>query len=150
SILGSNTYSQFKNLENKDVRQAYAPPASVGKFGGDIDNWMWPRHTGDFSFYRAYVGKDGKPAAYSQDNVPYQPKHWLKLADTPLGAGDFVMVAGYPGRTDRYALAAEFENTQAWRYPAISQAYKDQIALVEAAGAKDPDIAVKYASSLAG
>src|SRR5690606_23263088 len=85
-----------------------------------------------------------------QDNVPYQPKHWLKLDDTPLGDGEFVMVAGYPGRTDRYALAAEFENTQAWRYPAISQAYKDQIALVEAGGAKDPDIAVKYASSLAG
>ena len=96
------------------------------------------------------MGKDGKPAAFSKDNVPYQPKHWLKIADKPLGAGDFVMVAGYPGRTDRYALAAEFENTQAWRYPAISKAYKDQIALVEAAGKDNPDIAVKYAATMAG
>ena len=150
SFMGGNTYRLFKNLEIKDVRLAYSPPASVGKFGGDIDNWMWPRHTGDFSFYRAYVGKDGKPAAFSKDNVPYQPKHWLKIADKPLGAGDFVMVAGYPGRTDRYALAAEFENTQAWRYPAISRAYKDQIALVEAAGKDNPDIAVKYAATMAG
>ena len=150
SFMGGNAYRLFKNLEIKDVRLAYAPPGSVGKFGGDIDNWMWPRHTGDFAFYRAYVGKDGKPAAFSKDNVPYQPKHWLKIADKPLGAGDFVMVAGYPGRTDRYALAAEFENTEQWRYPAISKAYKDQIALVEAAGKANPDIAVKYASSMAG
>ena len=150
SFMGGNTYRLFKNLEIKDVRLAYAPPGSVGKFGGDIDNWMWPRHTGDFAFYRAYVGKDGKPAAFSKDNVPYQPKHWLKIADKPLGAGDFVMVAGYPGRTDRYALAAELENTEQWRYPAISKAYKDQIALVEAAGKANPDIAVKYASSMAG
>ena len=150
SFMGGNTYRLFKNLEIKDVRLAYAPPGSVGKFGGDIDNWMWPRHTGDFAFYRAYVGKDGKPAAFSKDNVLYQPKHWLKIADKPLGAGDFVMVAGYPGRTDRYALAAEFENTEQWRYPAISKAYKDQIALVEAAGKANPDIAVKYASSMAG
>ena len=150
SFMGGNAYRLFKNLEIKDVRLAYAPPGSVGKFGGDIDNWMWPRHTGDFAFYRAYVGKDGKPAAFSKDNVPYQPRHWLKIADKPLGAGDFVMVAGYPGRTDRYALAAEFENTEQWRYPAISKAYKDQIALVEAAGEANPDIAVKYASSMAG
>jgi hypothetical protein len=150
SFMGGNTYRLFKNIEIKDVRLAYAPPASVGKFGGDIDNWMWPRHTGDFSFYRAYVGKDGKPAAFSKDNVPYQPKHWLKIADKPLGAGDFVMVAGYPGRTDRYALVTEFENTEQWRYPEISKAYKDQIALVEAAGKTSPEIAVKYASSMAG
>jgi len=150
SFMGGNTWRLFKNIEIKDVRLAYAPPGSVGKFGGDIDNWMWPRHTGDFSFYRAYVGKDGKPAAFSKDNVPYQPKHWLKIADKPLGAGDFVMVAGYPGRTDRYALVAEFQNTQDWRYPAISTAYKDQIKLVEDAGKTNPDIAVKYASAMAG
>jgi hypothetical protein len=149
SFMGGNTYRLFKNIEIKDVRLAYAPPSSVGKFGGDIDNWMWPRHTGDFSFYRAYVGKDGKPAAFSKDNVPYQPRHWLKIASKPLGAGDFVMVAGYPGRTDRYALMAEFENTEQWRYPQISKAYKDQIALVEAAGKTSPEIAVKYASSMA-
>ncbi len=150
SFMGGNTWRLFKNMEIKDVRLAYAPPSSVGKFGGDIDNWMWPRHTGDFAFYRAYVGKDGKPAAYSADNVPFAPKHWLKLADKPLGAGDFVMVAGYPGRTDRYALVANFENTENWRYPATIKGYKDQIALVGAAGKANPDIAVKYASSMAG
>ncbi|MCF5992400.1 S46 family peptidase, partial [Xanthomonas perforans] len=70
SFAGGNAYRLFKNLEIKDVRLVYAPPGSVGKFGGDIDNWMWPRHTGDFSFYRAYVGKDGTPAAYAKDNMP--------------------------------------------------------------------------------
>jgi len=150
SFMGGNTYRLFKNLEIKDVRLVYAPPSGIGKFGGDIDNWMWPRHTGDFSFYRAYVGKDGKPAAYSTDNVPYQPRHWLKIAERPLGAGDFVMVAGYPGRTDRYATVAQFENTQNWLYPAIAQAFRDQIALVEAAGKANPEIAVKYAANMAG
>ena len=149
SFSGGNSYRLFKNLEIKDVRLAYAPPGSVGKFGGDIDNWMWPRHTGDFAFYRAYVGKDGKPAAFSADNVPYQPKRWLKIADKPLGEGDFVMVAGYPGSTNRYALAAEFDNTASWTYPTVGAHFAKQIALVEAAGKKDPQVQVKYASSMA-
>ncbi|WP_454829712.1 S46 family peptidase [Pseudoxanthomonas wuyuanensis] len=149
SFSGGNAYRLFRNLEIKDVRLAYAPPGSVGKFGGDVDNWMWPRHTGDFAFYRAYVGKDGKPAAYSEDNVPYRPKHWLKFADQPLGAGDFVMVAGYPGSTNRYALAAEFDNTAGWTYPTLGQHYKNLIALVGEAGSKNPDIQVKYASTMA-
>ena len=150
SFSGGNAYRLARNLEIRDVRLVYAPPDSVGKFGGDVDNWMWPRHTGDFSFYRAYVGKDGKPAAYSRDNVPYRPKHWLKFADQPLGAGDFVMVAGYPGRTNRYALVAEFENTAGWVYPTVAQTFEQVIALVEKAGRQDPDIQVKYASALAG
>ncbi len=149
SFSGGNTYRLFKNLEIRDVRLAYAPPYSVGKFGGDVDNWMWPRHTGDFSFYRAYVGKDGKPAAYSPDNVPFRPKRWLKIADKPLGEGDFVMVAGYPGSTNRYALAAEFDNTAQWTYPTVARHYRNQIALVEAAGKKDPDIQVRYAATMA-
>ncbi len=150
SFSGGNAYRLFKNLEIRDVRLAYAPPGSVGNFGGDIDNWMWPRHTGDFSFYRAYVGKNGKPAAFSKDNVPYKPKRWLKFATKPLGEGDFVMVAGYTGRTNRYALVSEFRNTADWAYPTISKAYKDLIAMVEAAGKSNPDIEVKYASSVAG
>ncbi|MCH6484664.1 S46 family peptidase [Pseudoxanthomonas sp. LH2527] len=149
SFSGGNTYRLFKNLEIKDVRLAYAPPGSVGKYGGDIDNWMWPRHTGDFAFYRAYVGKDGKPAAFSKDNVPYRPKHWLQFADKPLGEGDFVMVAGYPGSTNRYALAAEFDNTAAWTYPTIARHYKQQIAMVQEAGKKNADIQVKYAATMA-
>ncbi len=150
SFLGGNTYRLFRNLEIKDVRLVYAPPGSIGNYGGEIDNWMWPRHTGDFAFYRAYVGKDGKPAAFAADNVPYQPKHWLKIADKPLGAGDFVMVAGYPGSTSRYALADDFDNTANWAYPTISSHYKKLVALVDAAGTQDADVAVKYASQVKG
>lgn len=149
SFSGGNTYRLFRTLEIRDVRLAYAPPSGIGKFGGDIDNWMWPRHTGDFSFYRAYVGKDGKPAAYAKDNVPYRPQHFLKFADQPLGAGDFVMVAGYPGRTNRYALAAEFDNTANWAYPTAGRQYRELIALVEQAGKQDRDIQVKYAAAMA-
>ncbi|KRG73656.1 dipeptidyl-peptidase 7 [Stenotrophomonas ginsengisoli] len=149
SFSGGNTYRLFKNLEIRDVRLAYAPPGSVGKFGGDIDNWMWPRHTGDFSFYRAYVGKDGKPAAYSEDNVPYQPKHHLQFADSALGAGDFVMVAGYPGRTNRYALASEFNDTAEHTYPLTIKHVGEVISLVEKAGEENADIQVKYANSMA-
>ncbi len=150
SFLGGNDYRLFRNLEIRDVRLVYAPPGSVGSYGGDIDNWMWPRHTGDFAFYRAYVGKDGKPAAYSEDNVPFAPRHWLKIADKPLGPGDFVMVAGYPGRTNRYALADEFEQTEQWTYPTISRHYKALIELVETRGKVDPEIEVKYASTMRG
>ncbi|MBB1471423.1 S46 family peptidase [Luteimonas sp. MC1825] len=150
SFAGGNTYRLFKNLEIRDVRLVYAPQGSIGAYGGEIDNWMWPRHTGDFAFYRAYVGKDGKPAAYAEDNVPFQPKRWLKFADKPLGAGDFVMVAGYPGRTARYALASEFQATQDWTYPTISRHYKALQALVAKAGESDPDIEVKYASTMRG
>ncbi len=148
SFSGGNTYRLFKNLEIKDVRLVYAPPRSVGNYGGEVDNWMWPRHTGDFSFYRAYVGKDGRPAAYSPDNVPYTPKHFLKIADKPLGEGDFVMVAGYPGSTSRYALASEFDQTANWAYPTIGQHYKNLVSLVENAGRRNPDIAVKYAATV--
>ncbi len=150
SFFGGNTYRLFKYMEIRDVRLVYAPPSSIGNFGGEVDNWMWPRHAGDFSFLRAYVGKDGKPAAYSKDNVPYQPKHWLKIADQPLRAGDFVMVAGYPGSTSRYALVGEFRSTQDWLYPTVSRTYKELVAMVQAAGAKNPDVAVKYASTVRG
>ena len=149
SFFGGNTYRLFRNLEIKDVRLAYAPPTSIGKFGGDIDNWTWPRHTGDFTFYRVYVDKDGKPAPFSKDNVPYQPRHWLKFADQPLGEGDFVMVAGYPGSTNRYTLASEFDSTAEWSYPTVGAHYKKVIALIDAAGKQDPDIQVKYAATKA-
>ncbi len=149
SFSGGNTYRLFRNMEIKDVRLVYAPPGSVGKFGGDIDNWMWPRHTGDFSFYRAYVGKDGKPAAFSADNVPYQPKHFLTFADQPLGADDFVMVAGYPGRTNRYALAGEFNETASWTYPTIARHYNAVLKMIDEAGKADPDVKVKYAATAA-
>ena len=104
----------------------------------------------DFAFYRAYVGKDGKPAAYDEGNVPYQPKQWLRFADKPLREGDFVMVAGYPGRTARYALASEFQDTQDWQYPTIVRHYKALQKMVAEAGKANPDIEVKYASTMRG
>ena len=150
SFFEGQTYRLFRQMEIKDVRLAYAPPSSIGNYGGEIDNWMWPRHTGDFTFYRAYVGPDGKPAPYAKENVPYRPKHWLKLADQPLEAGDFVMVAGYPGRTNRYALVDEFRNVAEWQYPVVGQRLKELVALVEAAGKADPAVEVKYATTIRG
>ncbi|MDQ3205402.1 MAG: S46 family peptidase [Pseudomonadota bacterium] len=150
SFAGGNTYRLFRNLEIKDVRLVYAPPRSIGNYGGEIDNWMWPRHTGDFAFYRAYVGKDGKPAAYAEDNVPYQPAHHLEFADQPLGVGDFVMVAGYPGSTSRYALASDFDHTATWAYPVVGAHFRNLVELVEAEGAKNPEVEVKYASTIRG
>lgn len=148
SFFGGQTFRLFRQLEIRDVRLAYAPPSSIGNFGGEIDNWMWPRHTGDFTFYRAYVGPDGKPAAFSKDNVPFRPKHWLKLAEQPLEAGDFVMVAGYPGQTNRYALVDEFRNVAEWQFPVVGQHLKNIVALVEAAGKADKDVEVKYAATI--
>ena len=98
-------YFLLKQLMIQDVRLVYAPPESVGNFGGDIDNYEYPRHTGDFAFLRGYVGKDGKPAAYSVDNVPYQPKSFLKVNVNGVRAGDGILLAGYPGKTSRYRLA---------------------------------------------
>ncbi|KFN49671.1 S46 family peptidase [Arenimonas composti] len=150
NFFGGQTYRLFRQIEIRDVRLVYAPPGGVGSFGGDVDNWMWPRHTGDFSFYRAYVGPDGKPAPYSEDNVPFQPNQYLKLADQPLEAGDFVMVAGYPGSTARYALYDEFRAVQDWQYPVVGAHLKALIAMIDAASATNPDIAVKYATTVRG
>ncbi|HSH28207.1 MAG TPA: S46 family peptidase, partial [Wenzhouxiangella sp.] len=117
SFFGGLQYKLIDRLEIQDVRLVYGPADSIGKYGGDIDNWMWPRHTGDFAFYRAYVGPDGQPAAYAEDNVPFKPEHYLKVSAAGLGDGDFVMAAGYPGSTQRYARLAEVLNTFQWRYP---------------------------------
>jgi hypothetical protein len=97
-------YFLIKQLMIQDVRLVYAPPESVGNFGGDIDNYEYPRHTGDFTFLRGYVAKDGKPAAYSVDNVPYQPKNFLKVNASGVRAGDGILLAGYPGKTSRYRV----------------------------------------------
>ncbi len=150
SHFGGVQYRLFRQFEIRDVRIAYAPPAAIGKFGGDTDNWQWPRQTGDFTFYRAYVGPDGKPAPYAEDNVPYHPRHYLKVADQGVSEGDFVMVAGYPGRTQRYQLASQIDDAIAWNYPTQIQTFKDLIGIAERAGAENPDVAIKYAATLAG
>jgi len=130
SFYGGLQYFLVKQLEIRDLRLVYAPPDGVGMFGGETDNWMWPRHTGDFGFYRAYVGIDGRPAEYSPDNVPYQPKHHLTVAAKGVDAGDFVMVIGYPKRTSRYALPAEIESTFDWNYPALNKASNEQLQII--------------------
>ncbi len=107
AYFGGAQYWLQQQLEIQDVRLVYAPAAGVGNFGGEKDNWMWPRHTGDFSFYRAYVAPDGSSAAFSKDNVPFKPKAWLPIATEGVKEGDFVMVAGFPGVTERLRTADE-------------------------------------------
>ncbi len=150
SFHGGTQYKLVERLEIRDVRLAYAPGDNIGKYGGDIDNWMWPRHTGDFSFYRAYVGPDGKPADYSKDNVPFQPRHFLKVSRVGLQEGDFIMVAGYPGRTNRYARLSEVEHTFGWYYPALETLLRDWIATIEMAAPDGSDARIKYEARLSG
>ena len=147
---GGYSYQLIRQLEIKDVRLVYAPPESIGKFGGDVDNWMWPRHTGDFSYLRAYVSRDGKSATYSKDNVPYHPKHFLKVNPLGLEAGDYVMVVGYPGRTNRYRLAQEVQAAIDWQYPTQIRIYEDSLAIIDAASKANPEVGVKYANTVAG
>jgi len=106
-----NKYYLFVYEVFRDIRLVGAPPQSMGKFGGDTDNWMWPRHTADFSIFRIYCGKDGKPTPYSKDNVPYKPKHHLPISLKGYQMNDFAMVMGYPGRTNRYKTSYGIEYT---------------------------------------
>ncbi|GGP91868.1 dipeptidyl peptidase S46 family protein [Shewanella ulleungensis] len=150
SFHGGLEYYLVKQLEIRDVRLAYNPAASVGKYGGDIDNWMWPRHTGDFSFYRAYVSKDGKPADFSKDNVPYEPKSFLKVSAKGVSDGDFVMVAGYPGRTNRYRTADEVSNQFGWAYPEGKVLQERMIDIIKETAPEGSDERIKYESLIAG
>ena len=149
SYYGGLEFYRLKQLEIRDVRLVHAPPSGVGKFGGDTDNWMWPRHTGDYGFYRAYVSKDGKAAEFSKDNVPYQPKHHLKIAKEGSKEGDFVMVLGYPGRTNRHRLPSEVAFTFDWNYPAFVQASGETLAIIERETKNDPAAKLKYAGQIA-
>ncbi len=112
SLYNDNKYYLFVYETFKDIRLVGAPPQSMGKFGGETDNWMWPRHTCDFSMFRIYCGKDGKPAAYSKDNVPYKPKHHLPISLNGYKTDDFAMVMGYPGITNRYKTSYGIEYTE--------------------------------------
>ena len=102
-----NQYFLFVYKEFRDVRLVGAPPSSIGKFGGDTDNWMWPRHTGDFSIFRIYAGPDNEPARYSEDNVPYRPKKYFKIATGGVQEGDFTFIYGFPGSTREYVTSDE-------------------------------------------
>ncbi len=137
SYFRGGTYVLIEELEIRDVRLVYAPARAVGNYGGEVDNWQWPRHTGDFAFYRAYVGKDGKPAEASPDNVPYKPAHHLQVSDRGVAANDFVMIAGFPGRTTRTKTALEVKHDVEWAYPNFIEYAKQRYAIAEA-HLKDP------------
>ncbi len=150
SFYGGLRYFLVKQLELRDVRMVYAPALSVGRFGGDVDNWMWPRHTGDFAFYRAYVGADGKAADHDESNVPYRPKHFLETSAAGVQDGGFVMVTGYPGSTGRYRLAAEVENTFTWSYPLRRRSFDRRLEIIDEHTRDRPDAKIKYASLVGG
>ncbi len=150
AFFGGLQYQLIKQMEIRDVRLVHAPATGVGLFGGDADNWVWPRHTGDYSFYRAYVGPDGKPADFSKDNKPYLPKHHLTMASSPLNDGDFVMVAGYPGRTNRHRLPAEVNFAFGWQQPAQTRAMGEAIDLIKAETAGRRDGEIKMAARMQG
>lgn len=142
-------YFLIRRLEIRDVRLVYAPATGIGRYGGDIDNWQWPRHTGDFGFYRAYVGRDGRPADYNEDNLPYKPASFLEVSRSGVEAGDFVMGVGYPGSTNRYRIAAEIENQFTWFYPQARQMREDLIDIINANSIAGSQARLAYENTLA-
>ena len=108
-FFGNNQFFAFVYEVYNDIRLVGTPPSSIGKFGGDTDNWMWPRHTGDFSIFRVYAGKDNRPAAYSEENVPYKAEKWLDISLDGIEEGDFGMIMGFPGSTQRYMTSHEID-----------------------------------------
>ena len=149
SYYGGLEFYLIKQLEIRDVRLVHAPPAGVGKFGGDTDNWMWPRHTGDYGFYRAYVSRDGKAATFSKDNVPYKPTSFLKIAKEGTKEGDFIMALGYPGNTHRHRLPLEVVNTFTSTYPSFIKASAENLATIASVTKSDEAARLKYAGQVA-
>jgi hypothetical protein len=137
-----------KQLELRDVRLVYAPPRAIGNYGDEVDNFMWPRHSGDFTVLRAYVGPDGKPADYSRDNRPYTPPAHLQIARDGVNEGDYVMLAGYPGTTYRHRSAAEFAGQVQWRLPTAVATMTALQEVIEDAGERDAQAKIRYASQL--
>jgi hypothetical protein len=143
-------YFEIAQLEINDVRLVYAPPQGIGNYGGETDNWQWPRHTGDFSFYRAYVGKDGKPAPFSKENVPYRPKHFLKVSPKGASPGELIFVAGYPGRTQRHETYAEVKDRTEWALPQSVKRSKEMIALLEETTKGSKELEIKAEPRMRG
>ena len=139
-------YYRIRQMMIRDVRLVYAPSDKIGNFGGDIDNYEWPRHTGDYSFLRAYVGKDGRPADPSPDNVPYKSKDFLVVSAEGLKAGDGILLAGYPGRTSRYKLPAEIRFARDTAFPLKVSELQADLAVMADATSGDAAAAVRYAS----
>jgi hypothetical protein len=133
----------------RDVRLVGTPPESVGKFGGDTDNWMWPRHTGDFSMFRVYAGKDGKPATYSKDNVPLKPRHFLPVSTSGVKEGDFTMIFGFPGRTNRFLSSYGVKMALDISNPAVVVIRDKKLKLMKENMDANPAVRIKYAAKYA-
>lgn len=145
-MFAGRTYVLFLYTYLKDVRLVFAPPASVGNFGGEADNWEWPRHTGDFSFMRAYTAPDGSSATWSAQNIPYRPKRFLRVQSAGVDEGDAVFLLGYPGRTARHRTASFLQHESRVRLPLTVELYQWQIRQMEEAGVGDRSVAIRHAS----
>jgi hypothetical protein len=149
SFFKGNQFLQFTYTRYKDIRLVGAPPESVGKFGGDTDNWEWPRHTCDFSIFRVYMSKDGKPAEYSAGNVPYQPKYFLPVSIKGIKDGDYAMIYGYPGGTNRYETSYGVKMKVDIENPSIVNLRDARLKCMMTEMLKDPAIKIQLASSYA-
>ncbi|MHC1777889.1 MAG: S46 family peptidase [Lentimicrobium sp.] len=149
-FYNGNEYYRFVYEDYEDVRLVGAPPSAIGKFGGDTDNWMWPRHTGDFSIFRVYSGPDGKPAPYSKENIPLKPKHFLKISLDGVERGDYAMIWGYPGTTDRYRTSHGIQATLDEIDPAVIKVGGRILEIMKSDMDKSDDVRIKYASNYAG
>ena len=150
SFYNGNEYYYFVYQDYEDVRLVGTPPNSIGKFGGDTDNWEWPRHTGDFSVFRVYADKEGNPAPYSADNVPLTPKHFLPISIKGFQEGDFSMILGYPGRTNRWMPAAGIDQNVHYAYPAWVEASKVGMDAMKKHMDSDQAVKLNYASTYSG
>lgn len=128
---GGLEYTLIETMELQDIRLVYGPPIGIGGFGGEVDNWSWPRHTGDFGIVRAYVSKEGEPVPYSPDNVPYRPEFYFPLSPDGVRPGDFVMVLGYPSFTVRELLAAEMEHRANHHFPRVLDSFGEMLSILE-------------------
>jgi hypothetical protein len=149
SFFSGEKFLKLTALKIEDVRLVYAPALGVGNFGDEEDNWMWPRHTGDFGFYRAYVGRDGQPAPYSPDNVPFKPQHHLRISTRDLDAGDLTLLAGFPGRTSRLVTAEEVRDAQEFAMPTSNRYRVALLGILKEQGADDREVQILNASRVA-
>ncbi len=150
SFYNGNEFYYFVYQDFNDVRLVGTPPNSIGKFGGDTDNWEWPRHTGDFSLFRVYADKDGNPAEYSKDNVPLKPRYHLPISLNGFKEGDFAMILGYPGRTNRWMPSAGIFQNIEYAYPAFVEGSKTGMDVLKKYMDQDQAVKLEYASKYAG
>lgn len=150
SFYAGNEFYLFVNEIFKDVRLVGAPPSNIGKFGGDTDNWMWPRHTGDFSVFRVYVGKDGKPAEYSKDNVPYVPKYAFNVSLDGYKEGDFTFVFGYPGTTQEYLSSPAIRQIVETENPVRIKIRTQRLSVIDQYMEQSRKVRIQYSAKAAG